>query len=47
MREWRQLTDTTYARWNEVAPVCPTDGATPCTGSIHRSVDDTYTDVTG
>jgi len=46
-REWRQLTDTTYVRWNEVAVVCPTDGVTPCSGSIHRSVDDTYIDVTG
>jgi hypothetical protein len=46
-REWRQLGDTTYVRWNEVAVVCPTDGITPCSGSIYRSVDGAYIDVTG
>ncbi|RPI13334.1 MAG: choice-of-anchor D domain-containing protein [Lysobacterales bacterium] len=46
-REWRQLKDTTYVTWNEVAAVCPTDGVTPCNGSIHRSQDGAYIDVTG
>lgn len=46
-REWRQLTDTTYVTWNEVAAACPTDGVTPCSGSIHRSQDGAYIDVTG
>ena len=46
-REWRQLADTTYVTWNEVAAVCPTDGVTPCNGSIHRSQDGALIDVTG
>jgi hypothetical protein len=46
-REWRQLADTTYVTWNEVAAVCPTDGVTPCSGSILRSRDGELIDVTG
>jgi hypothetical protein len=46
-REWRQLTDTTYVTWNEVAAVCPVDGTTPCSGSILRSQDGALIDVTG
>jgi Ca2+-binding RTX toxin-like protein len=32
--EWRQLYETTLLSWNQVAQVCPRDGATPCSGSI-------------
>lgn len=46
-REWRQLTDTTYVTWNEVAAVCPTDGAIPCSGSILRPQDGALIGVTG
>ncbi len=33
-KEWRQLYETTGLSWNQVASVCPTDGATPCTGTV-------------
>jgi hypothetical protein len=33
-REWRQLYETTGVTWNQVAAICPLDGATPCSGSI-------------
>ncbi|MEY2403309.1 MAG: hypothetical protein QOD38_860, partial [Acidimicrobiaceae bacterium] len=33
-REWRQVFDTTGLSWNQVATVCPTDGVTPCSGSV-------------
>src|SRR5262245_18678810 len=33
-KEWRQLTDTTGATWNQLAAVCPRDGQTPCAGSV-------------
>jgi Ca2+-binding RTX toxin-like protein len=32
-KEWRQLYETTGLTWNEVAAVCPQDGATPCAGT--------------
>jgi hypothetical protein len=32
--EWRQLTETTNLSWDEVSSVCPTDGETPCSGSV-------------
>ena len=31
-KEWRQLTETTGLSWNQVAQVCPQDGASPCNG---------------
>lgn len=33
-REWRQLADTAGRSWSAVAAACPTDGSTPCTGSL-------------
>ena len=33
-REWRELYETTGLSWTEVASVCPTDGATPCSGTV-------------
>ncbi len=33
-REWRELFETTGLSWSEVASVCPTDGATPCSGTV-------------
>ena len=33
-REWRELFETTGLSWSEVASVCPTDGQTPCSGSV-------------
>jgi hypothetical protein len=33
-REWRQLYETTGLTWSQVASVCPTDGATPCSGTV-------------
>jgi hypothetical protein len=33
-KRWRPLTDTTRLSWDQVAHVCPSDGATPCTGAI-------------
>ena len=39
-REWRALTETTGRNWLAVAGACPTDGSTPCTGSLGNvSVD--------
>lgn len=33
-REWRQLVETTGLTAAQVATVCPTDGATPCSGIV-------------
>lgn len=33
-REWRELYETTGLSWSQVASVCPTDGATPCAGTV-------------
>ncbi len=33
-REWRELNQTTGLSWSQVASVCPTDGATPCAGTV-------------
>ena len=33
-REWRQLYETTGLSWNQVAQVCPRDGATACSGTV-------------
>ena len=33
-REWRELYETTGLSRSEVASVCPTDGATPCAGTV-------------
>src|SRR5215467_10262400 len=33
-KQWRQLTDTAGATWNQLATVCPQDGQTPCAGSV-------------
>ncbi len=33
-RQWRELYETTGLSWSQVASVCPTDGQTPCTGSV-------------
>ena len=33
-KEWRQLYETTGLSWDQVATVCPTDGITPCSGSV-------------
>ena len=33
-KEWRQLPESTGLTWQQVATVCPQDGATPCTGSV-------------
>src|SRR5262245_12388292 len=33
-KEWRQLTDTAGATWNQLATACPQDGQTPCAGSV-------------
>lgn len=33
-KEWRQLTDTAGATWNQLAAVCPRDGQTPCAGGV-------------
>lgn len=39
-REWRELSVSTARTWLAVASVCPTDGTTPCTGSLgNLSVD--------
>jgi hypothetical protein len=35
-RQWRQLDTTCGATWNFVASKCPTDGVTPCTGTINN-----------
>jgi hypothetical protein len=40
-KQWRQLFETTGVSSNEIAQVCPRDGATPCLGSIGA------TDLTG
>ena len=33
-REWRELYETTGLSWSQVASVCPTDGETPCSGTV-------------
>lgn len=33
-REWNELFPTTGLTWAQVATVCPTDGATPCAGTV-------------
>lgn len=33
-RQWRQVVVTTTPSWLQVAAVCPTDGVTPCSGSL-------------
>jgi len=33
-KQWRQLTETTNLSWEEVREVCPTDGQTPCLGTV-------------
>lgn len=33
-RQWRQVNLTLARTWFQVAAVCPTDGVTPCTGSL-------------
>ncbi len=33
-REWRELNQTTGLSWSQVASVCPTDGVTPCSGTV-------------
>ena len=33
-REWRELFETTGLSWSQVASVCPTDGETPCSGTV-------------
>lgn len=40
-RQWREVTPTIARSWNQVAAVCPTDGATPCAGALGNQ------DVTG
>lgn len=42
-REWRQLPTTTNLSWSQVAQVCPTDGQTPCAGSIGSNSLDGWT----
>ena len=36
-REWRELFETTGLSWSQVASVCPTDGETPCSGTVGGS----------
>ena len=36
-KQWRQLTETTGASWNEVAQVCPRDGISACAGAAGGS----------
>ncbi len=33
-REWNELFPTTGLTWAQVATVCPTDGVTPCSGTV-------------
>lgn len=33
-REWRQVNLTANFTWSQIAGVCPTDGVTPCSGSL-------------
>jgi len=40
-RQWLDVNDTTNFSWNDMAAICPTDGATPCSGSLGA------TDLTG
>lgn len=40
-RHWRQLNMTVGRTWDFVASKCPTDGVTPCTGTINNQ------DITG
>ena len=34
-RSWRQLSFSCGASWNQVASMCPSDGATPCAGVLN------------
>jgi hypothetical protein len=38
-REWRQVADTYYASWADVAAVCPQDGQTACNGNVTGAFD--------
>ncbi|MEQ1558596.1 MAG: hypothetical protein ABL933_06575 [Methyloglobulus sp.] len=40
--EWRQVAETYYASWADVATVCPRDGLTPCNGSVPAAFGKTY-----
>lgn len=42
-REWRQLPETTGLTWQQVASVCPQDGATPCAGTLAGRAFDRWT----
>ncbi len=33
-RQWRELYETTGLSWSQVASVCPTDGQSPCSGTV-------------
>ncbi|HLP85408.1 MAG TPA: hypothetical protein VK157_13750 [Phycisphaerales bacterium] len=33
-KEWRSVPSTLGLSWNQIATVCPTDGATPCSGIV-------------
>ena len=33
-KQWRELYETTGLTWSQVASVCPTDGQTPCAGTV-------------
>jgi hypothetical protein len=33
-KRWRQVTETLGLSWEQVAAVCPQDGATPCSGAV-------------
>lgn len=35
-REWRQVSDTKGISWDEMAAVCPLQGASPCRGGVDR-----------
>ena len=37
-REWMQPAAVTGLTWNQIAQVCPTDGATPCSGTVGGKV---------
>jgi hypothetical protein len=42
-REWRQLSGTTNRTWDQVAALCPTDGVTPCVGTLGSAALDGWT----
>jgi hypothetical protein len=41
-RQWRHANSFAGVSWNEVAAVCPTDGAAPCTGVLAGHAVDGY-----